>query len=310
MKKLQTGNTSDRILKLIFLAIILTGVSIIRSLSAQPASTEQALTVSPPTQEIKADPGTTVEILATVTNRSQVQLPVSVRIENFIASGDEGQVALTETGPWAVSTWTSLTPDSFTLKPGENREVKATVTVPAGEAGGRYGSFVFSVAGAEGTGSSTSLSQEVASLFLLRISGDVTEQLAITSLTAPVFSEFGPVPLTINYENTGNVHLRPRGTVTIRDMFGRTIGFVHADATNIFPGASRKVPLTFTKKLLIGRFTAEAAIRTGGTNRDELVALTSFVVFPVRLAIIVILAAVVLFILRRRLIKALKVLLS
>jgi len=93
-------------------------------------------------------------------------------------------------------------------------------------------------------------------------------------------------------------------------MFGRIAGYVHADATNIFPGANRKVPLSWDKKLLIGRYTAQAAIRGGGTNRTELIGETSFVVFPVRLAFIIILTGIVLFLIRKRLAKALKILLS
>jgi hypothetical protein len=310
MKKLIAGTKTKIILKILFITILILTASIIRSLSAQPANTQQALEVSPPTQEVKADPGQTITITATVANKSETTLPISVRVENFIAAGDEGQVALTETGPWAVSTWTTISPDEFSLKPGERKDVTAKISIPQGEAGGRYGSFVFSIAGAQGENTATSLSQEVASLFLIRLSGDVNEQLTLKSLTAPEFSEFGPVPLVLTYENTGNVHLRPRGTITIKDMLGRIIGFVHADATNIFPGATRKVPLTFPKKLLIGRFTAEAAVRSGGTNRQELLAQTTFIIFPVRLAAIILMSAIVIFLLRKRIIKALKILLS
>lgn len=105
----------------------------------------QTLEIIPPTQEVSANPGDTVNATARIRNGGNTTLPVKVVIQGFVAEGVEGQVALTSDNPYSVAKWTSVEPSEFDLKPGEERNVRATIKVPKDAAGGRYGSFVFSV---------------------------------------------------------------------------------------------------------------------------------------------------------------------
>ncbi|OGG01746.1 hypothetical protein A2Z33_00195 [Candidatus Gottesmanbacteria bacterium RBG_16_52_11] len=270
----------------------------------------QSLEVSPPSQELIADPGETVIVKAKVRNRAETPLPITVRIEDFVATGEGGQVSLTEKGPWAVSTWTTVAPVGFTLKPGEVREVEATVAVPrSGVAGGRYGSFVFSVSGEGGPGKAA-LSQEVASLFLLRVSGPVEEKISIQSFSIPAFLEFGPVPMTLSFTNTGNVHLKPQGVVTISNMLGGKVADVPIDGVNVFPQAKRTVTTNWNTTYLIGRYSAKALVYTGSSSNELMEATATFFVFPWRIVIVAALVIAALFILRRRIRKALKALMG
>jgi len=109
---------------------------------------------------------------------------MTVHIEDFTASGDEGQVALSQGGQYSVTSWTKVTPNTFTLGPNEEREVTATIAVPNTAAGGRYGSFVFAVKAPDAGGNAAVVSQQIASLFLLRVNGAVNERLAITAMNA------------------------------------------------------------------------------------------------------------------------------
>ncbi len=296
---------------LIIAAIALLGLSVAATLTkAQPTIPTQALEVSPPSQELFAKPGETLEVIAKIRNRTDKQLPVAVRLDDFVASGSEGQVALTEKGPWAVSEWTTIAPTNFVLAAGEQKDVKATVSIPnTGAAGGRYGAFVFTVSGTAQPGEAV-LTQEIASLFLIDIAGPRDESIAITSLKAPDFLEFGPVPFTITYKNSGNVHMKTAGVIAITDMFGKKIADVAQTPTNVFPGSDRTVTTTWQSKILFGRYTAEAIIASGGSENKTLTATTSFVVFPVRIAAIVILAALFLFMIRKRLSRAFKALMG
>ncbi|MFC1646978.1 hypothetical protein ACFL1A_01710 [Patescibacteria group bacterium] len=275
---------------------------------AQTPGQEQSLEVSPPSQELTTKPGETLIVSSNIRNRADKNLPIMVRIEDFVAQGDEGQVALVEKGPWAVSTWTSLSPTEFNLKPGEAKTVTATVQIPqTGAAGGKYGSFVFSVKGAE-SDSAAALSQEIASLFLIDIAGPKEENLVITTFNIPEFLEFGPVPIEITYNNSGNVHLHPHGVVAITDMFGNKVADVTQVGTNVFPQAERKVSFVWDKKFMIGRYSAMAIINSGGMKNTGLTATTSFVVFPIRIVLIIVVALIILWLMRKRLAKAMKAL--
>jgi hypothetical protein len=294
------------------LIIGLLTLSLIKTIiQAQPLSGAHSLEISPPKQEIAANPGETIKLTAKVRNASQTVLPISVRTENFVASGDEGQVALTEAGPWAVSTWTSISPNKFSLNAGESKEVTATIRIPAsGAAGGKYGAFVFSLSGGKSEGSGAQVAQELASLFLIRINGPVDETMNITSFAAPKFSEFGPIPFVISFENKGNVHLKPVTSITIKNLFGRVVSYVQVNPTNVFPGASRKISAEWSKRFLIGYFTATLNAIPDPNNAGTLTSATNFIVFPIRLALIALLIIVFLFLLRKRIGKAIKVLIN
>ncbi len=267
----------------------------------------QSLSVSPPTQEISADPGSTIKVKAKIRNGSNQNLPIQVSIQGFIASGDEGQVALTNNNTYSVSNWTTVEPQSFSLAPGTDKEVTATITIPKDAAGGRYGSFLFGVKPPSANGSAATISQQVASLFLLKINGPTKENLTISEFKAPKFQEFGPVPFTLKFSNRGNIHVKVYGLINITDMFGNTTQNVVVKARNVFPNADRIATATLSKTFLIGKYTATALMYFGSKN-ELITQSTTFYVFPIRIVIAVIIVLFFIYVFRKRLIKAIKAL--
>ncbi len=291
----------------IILVITTAGVISVHSwVSAQ--STGQGLTVSPPSQEITIDPGGTTIVKTKIRNPGNTTLPIQVHIEDFTAKGDKGQIELTADSPYSVASWTKVSPTHFDLAPGEDQEVTATITAPANAAGGHFGSFVFAVQTPKPTGNAAAVSQEIASLFLLRVNGPVNEKLDISSLSAPAYSEFGPVPFNITFKNSGNVYVKPYGLIDVTDMFGHKVADIVVRGTNVFPQADRVVQASLDKQFLIGTYTATALMYYGSTQNQSITATTTFFVFPTRIAIGVLVILILLFLLRKRLKKTFVVL--
>lgn len=293
------------ILPLLLLGVAGTVLLTNKFVTAQSAT--QGLEVSPPSQEVTIDPGDVKTIKAKITNKSNNTLPMEVRVEDFTAKGDEGQIELTTTSEYSVASWTKLSTTNFSLAPGESQEVIATITVPGDAAGGRFGSFVFAVKPETPQPGTAALSQQIASLFLVKVSGPVDEKLSIKSFSGPAFSEFGPITLDIKFANDGNVHIKPYGLVNVTDIFGRKVADIVVPGANIFPQADRIINTTLDKQFLIGPYTATALMYYGAENQS-LTATTTFFVFPTRVAAIVLGVLVVLYLLRKRLRKALKAL--
>lgn len=294
---------------LLVISLVL-GLSTLLTFSfAQNVVSSQSLEVSPPSQELTSNPGQTILARAKVRNKSADSLNIKVRVEDFTATGETGQVALIEKGPQSLTSWATLSPETFSLKPGEEKEVAAKINIPKEAAGGHYGSFVFSIGGGgQAAPGTASVAQELASLFLIRISGPVNEKLSISEFSAPAFLEFGPVPFSLKFTNSGNVHVKPFGLINITDVFGRVVkDVVVRGETNIFPGGSRVVTVSFDEKWLFGPYKAQAVLNFGSKN-ESLLATTTFFVFPVRLAAAALLVLFVLYISRRRLGKAIKTL--
>ena len=302
---LQKVNLYALLLLLIIAGLLLSFFPFKSWVNAQLAG--QSLQISPPSQEVTVDPGQTTAVTATLRNASNEPLPIAVRIEDFTATGEEGQVALEAGSPYSVATWTTVTPATFTLGPGEEQEVRAEITVPEDAAGGRYGSIVFSVESEE-EGGTAAVSQQIASLFLVRITGPATEAMQLTEFQVPNFSEFGPIPFTMKFNNTGNVHVKTYGLISVTNVLGQKVADIVVPATNVFPGAARNIRASLNQKFLLGPHTATAVMYYGSTENQTLTATASFFVFPTRIALIVLGVLVLLFLLRKRLHKALRAL--
>lgn len=264
----------------------------------------QSLEVSPPSQELKADPGQQLTVKAKLRNKSFSTVNIKVRIEDFTATGQEGQVALLEKNNESLKSWSLLSTENFSLKPNEVREVIALINVPDTVAGGQYGSFVFSIVNSENTPGSAAISQEIASLFLIRVRGEERESLILSDFIISKFFEFGPVPMQLKFKNSGNVHIKPFGLINVRNIFGKTVGdVVIKGETNILPGATRVVRVSLDKKFLFGFYTAEALLNYGVKN-ESLSSVSTFFVFPVRVVVLVLVIILVLYKARKRLMRA------
>lgn len=267
----------------LFVSIFLLAGILLLTIStvAQNPFSKQSIEVLPPSQELEGDPGKTVSITAKVRNKSDNTLPISVRIEDFTAQGEEGQIALIDRGESSITKWSTVKPTKFSLAPGEIQEVTATVRIPKqGIAGGQYGSFIFSINPEFKEGNSAELAQEVASLFLLKVSGEVDERLTINNFEVRKFSEFGPVPFKITFANPGNVHIKTYGLVNVTDMFGQRVTDIVVPGVNIFPGANRIVPVNLDKRFLFGKYKATALMYYGTQQNNSLNAEATFYVIP------------------------------
>ncbi len=294
------------LLSLAFLVLTLIIASV--AIDAQSVFSGQTLEVSPPSQDLSADPGQTIRAVATVRNMSNKTFPIEVRIEDFTATGEEGQVALDSESPYSASNWTKVQPNSFELEPGEEQDVTATISVPRSAAGGHYGSFVFSIVpGKTDKPGEASVAQEVASLFLLRVNGDVLEKVELSSISTKPFFEYGPIPFEVKFMNTGNVHTKPYGLINISDMFGQRVTDVAVPGSNILPNATRVINAQLDKKFLIGRYTATAIMYYGNNTNEALTAQTSFIVFPWKVALGLLFVLWLMFKFKKRLKKAMKI---
>lgn len=293
--------------KILLIVVFLLAAAFAFNTFAQNFLNNQGLEVSPPSQEVNIDPGKTVNIKAKVRNKGTETLPISVRVEDFTASGEEGQIAIVKEDPaYSLTSWAKIDPQSFMLKPNEEQEVTATLTVPATAAGGRYGSFVFAVSGPGPRGGEASVTQEIASLFLVKVAGPVNESLSLLEMKAPSFSESGPIPFSLKFQNTGNIHVKTYGLINVVNMFGRKVADVVVTGTNVFPGATRIIKADLDKRFLIGSYTATAIMYYGTTKNQTLTLATSFFVFPVRIVAVLIIVLFLLYLMRKRLKKALK----
>jgi hypothetical protein len=187
------------------------------------------------------------------------------------------------------------------------------ITIPKDAApGGAYGAVIFSNApsklgGSVKSGAQTTLVSRLASILLIRVEGDVNESghLADFRLAGPhhFFYQGGPLTFEILFQNDGNVHLTPYGSVKITNIFGQLVAELPVDAYFALPNSLRTRKIDWNKSGLLGHYTAHLTLNNsygeGGQAVDE--ATLGFWVIPWKMislvfAVVVLLIGLVYFV--------------
>jgi P pilus assembly chaperone PapD len=270
------------------------------------------LRVSPTNFNLNLTPGQATTNTITVDNMTDQTVDIQTLLRNFTAQGEEGGVNLTaQDTTFSLADWITVTPQSAVIAPGDSQAFTFTINPPLNaEPGGHFGSIVFATIpppSAKGVGAA--LSEQIASLILAEIPGNVKEQASVISFTTDKnFYEFGPVNFIARVENTGSVHIQPSGEVEVTGMFGQHFD-VPVENLNILPDAVRQIPSVLNKHFLFGKYDAYF-IGVYGTKNQQLSASTQFYAFPLRYGLIILIVFLLLFLFRKRLGKALKTILT
>ena len=161
--------------------------------------------------------------------------------------------------------WLEVTPVRFSLAEGESRDVAFSMRVP-GEAIGAYWSAIF-VEGSprieerEGT---TVLSVE---RFAIKVYETVPgTELRSGTVTGVDILTTAPLTLEVAFENTGNVQLRPSGSIDIISSIGEVVQELAIGGFPVLPGAVRLLTVTEAEEAPLppGVYRALVTIDYGG----------------------------------------------
>jgi len=233
--------------------------------------------VGPGRFELALAPGQSRTVELVVSNRMGVEKVFS--FETVDAEGtDDGSQALVllgdDRGPYTIKDYISVPHNEFTLQHAERARIPVTVSIPAdADPGGRYGSLLISIVSDRnelnsdsGAAPASVLVSRIGTLFFISTPGD-TEAAGVmrdfsTVNNQSLFTD-APVPMSITFENTGDVHLNPYGEVRITNFLGDEVGFVQLEPWFVLPDAIRNRIVEWDRELLIGRYTATAQINRG-----------------------------------------------
>ena len=316
----------------------LAGIAALAVLFAvSPAGGQEApargISISPLTFEFRVDPGQEVSDEVRVFNSGSEVIFARIQIEDTTPTGERGQAVIGEAGSttYSVAAWVELESDVVEVQPGEQRVIPFTLRVPEdAEPGGHYGALTVEnapQAGPDG-GTGATFAQKVAALMLVSVSGDVTEDVSLTDFFVSIeqtrfrydwiptnwILDPDNVTFVLRFENSGSVHVKPAGFVTIENALGNEIGKIPLDQRNVLPESARILEIPWEPEgLQIGKIRAEVNAIYGSRN-EPLFAAQEFWVLPVSTLgpwVIGILVALILgFLLRKRLALAFRVIIK
>jgi len=266
--------------------------------------------------ELTAAPGDVIQTTIKIRNSSTKPVAIKSVAKDFIIDENgETPVPIEEevNQRWSLASWVTVSPEFQELAPNELGQVNVIITVPDDALpGGHYAMIVHQPTSAtaytsdliveEVTESSAVVNQRVGSLFYLIVDGPINEEAFIRDLTFPKFTEFGPVPFALSVDNQSDIHIKPRISIEIINIFGNVVETIQLDEKNIFPLSSRRYEGMWDRMWGIGLYKATAVMSFGSAGQ-VVTARQSFWLFPVTLfwvAVIGMLVTIVLAIAIRR----------
>lgn len=287
--------------------LLFAGFSGVGQVSAQTAG--NGIKVSPVRTEVTMNPGESRTISLTVQNITSTSSEYDAVVNDMVAKGENGQAALIlEADQYAPShslkRYISAIP-SVQIDAGKYKDVKATITIPKNAAGGGYYGAVRFVPSGSKIDKNVTLSASVASIILVRVNGDVTDQLVIDSFDvrkgedglggSSFFTTNKNLYSVVRFKNSGNVHEQPFGKIRVLKG-SKVLQETEINKTeprgNVLPDSVRRFDTELTKLGAFGKYTVQGNFGYG-SNGQLLSASTSFWVIPLPLIIGVLVLIVV-----------------
>ena len=247
--------------------------------------TTLGLAVSPQIFELDVFLGETITKRINLKNKSKVAMPIAVRVTDFTAVEDSGEMLFDESSQdpsFTSRKWFKIENPNFILEAGETEKVNLTISVPKNaEPGGHYSVMLFeprlpSFYFKEGQPRAIPV---IGVLFLfsvktLALEPDAQQKLEIIEFSLPkeqrmvglenlISSLLGsvaeataeitiikksPSNFILRIKNNDIYHIKPFGKVLIYNIFGKKVGETEVPQRTILPGKIRKFPVEFSPK--------------------------------------------------------------
>lgn len=276
-------------------------LAVVRPTGAQENGTGSGLSISPTRTELRVQPGDSSEVEVTVQNVTRGAIVAKPFISDFESNDETGEPKLLPGDKRSSASIRDFVTglDDVQLASGEKKNLKYKVSVPANAApGGYYGAITYRAVPADQASADSgqvALTANLASLVLIEVPGDITEQIQVQSIKikkdqkASTFFTSKPSEAAIQIKNNGNGFSKPFGTVILTSMSGKQVHKYELNNVtprgNILPKSTR----VFSDQLKgidkPGRYTLTANI-SHGSGGEVITQKVSFWYIPVWLLVV------------------------
>lgn len=275
------------------LSVVILGFILTRTIFAQQKpSSRFDLTVSPPLFELNANPGDTLNERFRVRNNDANPVDLQVSVSRLISDPNSGSPIPDSSNQGEELSWVTFDPPTFTAMPKEWKDVNFSINIPKTAAFGYY--YVIRIAPKDSSvlkSSGAKISGELLVVVLLTVKSDkaVSKIQLIDFKPKNFVSEYLPASFDIKLANKGNVHIKPRGNIFIRNVRQADVAMLDVNQSlgSILPGGVRTFNSSWGDGFLVQEPVmqdGEIKINKDGTPVTHLVInwnkLTSFRIGP------------------------------
>lgn len=235
-----------------------------------------------------------------ISNNTQTSAMFKLSVLDFGSLDETGGVAFLGSGDdfknkYSLASWVSLEKDAVILEAGEKQSVKVTIENKESlSPGGHYAAVMAKMVNEDnGSGSESSiiaLDPSFASLIFVRKIGGEIFNLNLVDQEIEKNPLSLPSNVKLRFQNTGNVHVSPRGIVRLIDPFGKEIskGIINQESAIILPETFRKFTTELSQNYPIffpGRYQLSVEYRFDGKDDFE-TRQQYFYFFPIKIMLI------------------------
>ena len=236
--------------------------------------------------ELTGNPGEQLSIVETIKNPSSKPMLLEISIQNFLPKegNSDGVPEMTDKNTdYAMKEWISFNPTQITLEPASQKEIKFHINIPPdAKAGGRYAALTFMTKNSDQNPDPNKLVVQsgIGSLVLLRVNGsELSETGSVEKFYSSIDKNNNNIELILEFSNTGNVHFKPFGVITIYDAENNRIAEIDLDVENVLPGSTRKITTDWQYKYSLDREQYRAELNGYfGQDHTKLFAETKFTI--------------------------------
>lgn len=209
---------------------------------AQTSSGNFDTTVSPVYYDFNAKPGTTVNGKVRLRNNTDSTLPLKIEVKKM--GGDQNGELVIQNAPDDTTTWFQVKNTGITAPSNEWITIPFEITVPSNAAYGYYWALSFTQDDSQtqkATGTKLNAAIVVPILLNVNKEGAKTEVKISDFSKDAGWYEYLPVNFKTTVSNVGNVHVRPKGNIFIKDFFGHTVATLDVNPNDgaILPSTKR-----------------------------------------------------------------------
>ena len=284
-----------QVIKLGLVFVILLLVVLIFSVkNVHAQQVQRAFTVVPPSIENAVNPGEYREGTMKIINEIGDPLTFDATVVDFVVDDTLGTPTFIPlnilSNKYSAASWIGVSPSTFTLKPHAKQDINFYIQVPTdARPGGHYAAVVFKPRNGIGiAGNAALVNTQVGSLISVDVNGPITEKASITKFFTDLLQEYGPIKISTQIKNYGDLHIKPLGSIVLTDMLGRK-EVQKLPEYNIFPEAARDYENIMGNRLMFGRYEGKLLAAYGKNSDKFLLATVVFWVFPWKIVLVIIL---------------------
>lgn len=247
--------------------------------------------IKPVVIELQLKPGAQKKIGFEITNYTNKNLPVSIKLASF-ALNSANQTVLTASSPQMVNILKfneQLSPWNLLLEPLEIKDFTPIIILPKNfEDGDYYLSLIFESILEDGTKTEFPLQHnfQIASLLFLTIGVNPKPNISLSEFSHEKKIIWqNPVNFNLIIKNTGRVRFKGNSTLRISNLFGKTVSILHTTPFTLLADSEKNITnnqsITWRAPNLPNIFTVNLSVVDFKTGRNHLATSRWFIYLPV-----------------------------